>query len=250
MVKQAFGVNPGVCTPITGRQLADLLQECKQSITHKPDLLEWRADFFESIRDCDQLLHALQELRQAAGSTPILFTIRSAAEGGNAELILSSAEKIAIYSTVCQSGCVQYIDFELFNLPNDIQQIRAISQDHGIQLILSYHNFQLTPDEHVIRDKFEQAKRYGGDIGKVAVMPNSPEDVLDFMKITSSISQQLDIPIIAISMGPLGVISRLCGWMFGSQLTFAVGENSSAPGQLPISDVRTVIDIIQKSHQI
>lgn len=247
-MKQAFVINPAVCTPLTGCQLADILKECRNIVSKRPDILEWRADFFEGVREPEQLLKALMELRKAAGALPIIVTIRSAGEGGNQNLELTSAEKIEIYSAICQSKLIDYVDFELSNSPDDVKRIRTFSRDNGIKLILSYHNYKLTPDEQFIREKFLLVEKYGGDVGKVAVMPNSLEDVLDFMKSTLSIQKQIKTPMIAISMGQLGAVSRLFGWLFGSQLTFAIGENSSAPGQIPISDVRAVIDIIQKSQ--
>jgi 3-dehydroquinate dehydratase-1 len=61
-----------------------------------------------------------------------------------------------------------------------------------------------------------------------------------------------------MSMGGLGAISRIVGWMYGSSVTFAVGKSSSAPGQVPIGELRKIIQLTKKitdpekyhSHQI
>jgi len=50
-----------------------------------------------------------------------------------------------------------------------------------------------------------------------------------------------------MSMGGLGAVTRLFGGVFGSSVSFAVGQNSSAPGQVPIEDLNTVFKIISKS---
>lgn len=247
-MNQAFAANPAVCAPLTGKQLDDIVMECRNIVDKKPDILEWRADFFEGVRDPEQVLNVLKELHEISGGLPIILTIRSAAEGGYQHAALNSNEKIAVYAAICQSKLVDYVDFELSNSPDDIKQVREVTQDHGVKLILSYHNFRITPEENFIRDKFQLAKDYGCDVGKVAVMPNSLEEVLDFMKATLSIQKQIGLPMIAISMGQLGAISRLLGFLFGSELTFAVGESSSAPGQIPIHDVKTVIDIVKRSQ--
>ena len=72
--------------------------------------------------------------------------------------------------------------------------------------------------------------------------------MLTLLGATLSASQKLRIPLISMSMGPYGSLTRLFGWTFGSALTFAVGANSSAPGQVPIEDLNAVIAILQKSQ--
>ena len=59
--------------------------------------------------------------------------------------------------------------------------------------------------------------------------------------------RELQIPIISMSMGPYGSLTRMFGFAFGSALTFAVGQSSSAPGQVPIEDLRVVLEIVQRS---
>lgn len=248
-MKSVFPKNPSICAPLTGRRLVDILEEITAIITKQPDMLEWRADFFEGIRRPHELIDALAQIRKASGQLPLMFTLRSPHEGGNVDLSLTRDEKLSILSTVCQSKLMDYVDFELSNTADDIRTIRTITRASGVTLILSYHNFTITPDEDLIREKFMQVVMYEGDVGKVAVMPNSLEDVLDFMKTSLQIQRDIQVPMIAIAMGELGAISRLLGWMFGSQVTFAIGEHVSAPGQLPISDVQTVIDIVRKSQR-
>ena len=111
-------------------------------------------------------------------------------------------------------------------------------------LILSYHNFQATPDAAALLATFAEAERCGADIAKVAVMPRSPEDVLTLMGATWRASETLGIPLIGMSMGPLGAVSRMASGVFGSALTFAVGESSSAPGQIPIEALRAVLETL------
>jgi 3-dehydroquinate dehydratase-1 len=50
-----------------------------------------------------------------------------------------------------------------------------------------------------------------------------------------------------MAMGPLGAVTRMVGGVFGSSLTFAVGAASSAPGQVPIEELNTVLAVLQKS---
>jgi 3-dehydroquinate dehydratase-1 len=64
---------------------------------------------------------------------------------------------------------------------------------------------------------------------------------------TREASKKLRIPLISMSMGPLGAVTRMMGGVFGSSLSFAVGAAAPAPGQVPMEDLNTVLAIMQKS---
>ena len=44
-----------------------------------------------------------------------------------------------------------------------------------------------------------------------------------------------------------GVISRLCGEVFGSSMTFGAAKKASAPGQMGVNDLSTVLDLLHKA---
>jgi 3-dehydroquinate dehydratase-1 len=46
-------------------------------------------------------------------------------------------------------------------------------------------------------------------------------------------------------MGSMGIISRIAGGFFGSDVTFAAGKVSSAPGQIRIEELRNIIRIME-----
>jgi len=56
------------------------------------------------------------------------------------------------------------------------------------------------------------------------------------------------IPIIAVSMGEYGKISRILGPLLGSYLTFAAPAKGreAAPGQLTVEELHTVFDILSR----
>jgi len=82
---------------------------------------------------------------------------------------------------------------------------------------------------------------YGGHIAKFAVMPESKDDVLRLLEVTRTIDKMLDIPVVTMSMGDIGALSRIIGWAYGSIITFGVGVELSAPGQIPVETLREVI---------
>ena len=78
-------------------------------------------------------------------------------------------------------------------------------------------------------------------------MPQSMDDVLALLTATLQSSRQLEIPLVSMSMGRFGAITRMFGWAFGSAMTFAIGESSSAPGQMEIADVESAVALLQKA---
>ena len=122
-----------------------------------------------------------------------------------------------------------------------------VLDSRGTATIGSYHNFQATPDAAALGAKFALAQKLEADIAKVAVTPKGPRDVLILLGATYDASQSLPIPPISMSMGPYGSLSRMVGFVYGSALTWAVGKSSSAPGQVPIEDLRAVLATIRKT---
>jgi 3-dehydroquinate dehydratase-1 len=126
--------------------------------------------------------------------------------------------------------------------------VREVTRRHEVRLILSYHNTSYTPGHEYIVERFLEAERQGGDVGMVQVVPRDRADVLRLLSATAEADEKTRIPLISISVGPLGSVTRMVGGLFGSWLSFAVGESSSAPGQIPIRDLVTVYDIIRRAR--
>ena len=237
---------PAICAPLVGRTREQFLAETALVVAKQPDLLEWRIDFFQDIDQLDVVLSTAAQLRHAAGGIPILLTRRSIKEGGE-PIPLSEEDVVALLEAVCASHSVDLVDFEMNNDPEHIAQVRAAAHAQGVGLVLSFHNFQSTPTQAELCQRFAQAQALGADVAKIALMPQRLEDVLSVMGATLESSQKLTIPLISMSMGGYGALTRLFGSTFGSALSFAVGAQSSAPGQVPIEDLKTVLGILQNS---
>jgi 3-dehydroquinate dehydratase-1 len=126
--------------------------------------------------------------------------------------------------------------------------VREDTQRHEIRLILSYHNLSYTPALDYLVDRFLEAERLGADVAMVQVMPRDRADVLRLLAADRRADNKTRIPLISMSVGPLGSVTRMVGGLFGSWLSFAVGESASAPGQIPIGDLVTVYDIIRRAR--
>lgn len=237
---------PLICVPLVGRDQTTVLGELTTLVAKQPDLIEWRIDYFSEIADTAKVVALAQQIRYRTAGIPIVFTRRSIREGGE-PIALSEDQVLFLHEAVLASRTVDFVDYELSSDPVHFQRVLTAAHAVDVQLIASFHDFQRTPSVEDIVAKFTAAERAGADIAKVAVMPTTLDDVLTLLSATLEGHRRSCLPIISISMGAYGALSRLLGWMFGSSVTFAVGGQSSAPGQLPIADLREVLAIVKRA---
>jgi 3-dehydroquinate dehydratase-1 len=242
----AGGKQPLVCAPLVGKSRDALLAEAAIVERACPDVVEWRVDFFNAIENTGEVVDTAKALKRVFGGIPVLFTRRSAKEGGTA-VAVSEEAVVELYAAVCAAGCADLVDFEMSNDLDHVHRVREACRRNKIGLVLSYHNFRETPPLRTLNQRFLRAQELGADVAKVAVMPGNLDDVLTLLAATRQSSAKLKIPLISMSMGAYGSLTRMFGWVFGSALTFGVGASGSAPGQLPIEDLNAVIAITRKA---
>jgi 3-dehydroquinate dehydratase-1 len=242
----ADGRLPVICAPLVGRTPDAILVELATTMRKAPDVIEWRVDHFAHIADTGRVIAQARRIRENLPRTPLIFTLRSEREGG-ARTSLDDANAAGLYEAVCAAHCADFVDWELSHGDASVARIREAAHANGVALIASFHDFRGTPERDALVDKFAQAAREGADVAKVAVMPNDAGDVLTLLDATWRASRSLDIPLISMSMGPLGALSRVAGFVYGSALTFGVGADSSAPGQLAIDELRHALSIMRRA---
>ncbi len=237
------GPQPLICLPLVGEKKAEFLEEAKELVTLQPDLMEWRIDAYEKVENIEECLVALKDLHAIIDNIPLIFTCRIDLEGGFKQI--SREKRLELFTAAIKSGDIDLVDIELCNDKEFVQAIKKCSSANGVKLILSHHNFTKTPSESFIYDKLVEAQAAGADISKLAVMPKNYGDVLTLLCATNRArNEAVQVPIVTMSMGPEGAISRLAGGLFGSDITFAIGKDASAPGQIPIKDLKQGMNLL------
>ena len=237
---------PKICVPIVGETIADILREAKNLSGYPVDVVEWRADWFQDMSDTEKVLQAAKELRTVLKETPLLFTFRTTKEGG--EKAISPEDYLALNLKVAASGFVDLIDVELFSGDEFVKELIQKAHGHGVKVIASNHDFHKTPEKAEILRRLRLMQDFDADLPKIAVMPTCRQDVLTLLTATLEMAETYaDRPIITMSMSGTGVISRLTGEFFGSALTFGAAAKASAPGQIPVGELETVLSVIHKS---
>jgi len=112
------------------------------------DLVEWRADFFEHALDTERVLGTLARLREAIGNMPILFTSRTAREGGAQAIGL--AAYTALNKAIAASGNADLIDVEMLLGDEVVRENIANIHAAGVAVVGSNHDFSATPDKETL----------------------------------------------------------------------------------------------------
>ena len=237
---------PKICVPIVGITKEEIITEAKSFDSIPVDVVEWRVDWFEHVFEFDKVLDVLKELRKALGETPILMTFRTSKEGG--EKAIGDAAYAELNIKAAQSGYVDLVDVEVFTGDEIVKQIIESAHAAGVKVVASNHDFFKTPDKDEIVSRLRKMQDLGADIPKIAVMPQNRKDVLTLLAATEEMSgTYADRPIITMSMAGLGSISRIACEAFGSCLTFGSGAQASAPGQMGVNDLSTVLGLLHNA---
>lgn len=276
---------PKICVPITENTRESILAKAEEIVLHHVDMVEWRMDFYQDVMDIEKVLETLQGLRSILGNTVLLVTFRTAAEGGQREIELTTY--VELNTAVAESGHADMVDIEVFRgisvnerssftrqvCTADSANIDGLAAPKGRSMTVSvnengtmeaayqafirevdshcpvvgsYHDFDKTPSDEEMERRLMFMKEAGARIPKLAVMPKDRRDVLRLLSVTERVQEQLgDTPLITMSMGSLGCLSRVSGALTGSAVTFGCLGEGSAPGQLPVEKLRTALQILQ-----
>lgn len=231
---------PKICVPITGVKKDDIIADAKALKCLPADMVEWRVDWFEHAYNINQILSVLQELRVVLEDLPLLMTFRTSNEGG--EKTITPEEYASINISAITSGCIDMVDVEAFSEKKSVAEIIDAAHANHVKVIASNHDFYTTPSKDEIIARLRKMQDMNADIAKIAVMPQCKEDVITLLAATEEMhSHYARCPIVTMSMGKLGAISRLCGEFFGSAITFGIAHKSSAPGQIEANALHHIL---------
>ena len=214
------------------------LEEAQQIDAHRftdADLIEWRADFLEK----DEILKVAPAIFEKFAGRELLFTLRTKKEGGNIQL--SDEEYVTLIKDVAHLYQPDYVDFEYFSHKEKFEEMLEFPN-----LVLSYHNFNETPDNMV--EILSELTSMTPKAVKVSVMAHSEQDVLDLMNYTRGFKTlNPEQEFATISMGKVGKISRIASDLTGSSWSFASLDEATAPGQISLSNMKKIRDILNEN---
>ncbi len=148
-------------------------------------------------------------------------------------------DKRAILLKSAIDGGAEWVDIETESDDDYMRDMVMYAKKHNCKVIISYHNYQSTPEKEYLEKIIEISLLRGADLVKVATMSNSLND--------NSTLLSLYIPgrsVLAIGMGPIGRITRVEALQKGAPFTFvrAPGSQESAPGQYSETEMLQILE--------
>lgn len=236
---------PKICVSVIENRTKYIVKSAEYIKELGADIIEWRADWYQDIFDKYETLHTLERLRGTLGNVPLLFTFRTGKEGGAQKIDPESYVKVN--KRAIESGFIDMVDIELFTGETEVRELVQFAKEHNVKIVMSNHDFQKTPEKNEIINRLRLMQEIGADIPKIAVMPQNKADVLTLLEATEEMNRRFaERPIVTMSMSGMGVISRLCGEVFGSAMTFGAAGKASAPGQMEVKELKTVLELLHK----
>lgn len=236
---------PKICVPIVGTTAEAILAEGRniaQLRGRGADCCEWRIDWYDDVFDDAALSATGKALSAALEGLPLLVTFRTKNEGGSRDC--TAADYAALVTRLCGMGFADLVDIELFTGDEAVAQMRSAAVQQGVVTVFSNHDFHATPAKEEIVARLAKMEELGADVCKIAVMPTCREDVLTLLAATMERSAVSERPLITMSMGALGTVSRLCGELTGSCLSFGSLSQASAPGQVPAEQLAEMLQVL------
>ena len=166
-------------------------------------------------------------------STPAVATCRPDKIGADEQY---RQLKLAI-----ESGA-RYVDIEIEADDNQRNRIIEVAKKHQCEIIISYHNFEKTPEQEELESIIEICYNLGADVAKIAVQVNSHEENARVLALYGK-----ERRLVAIGMGELGITTRVMAPLLGAEFTFAAMDSglTTAPGQIPYSVMKKAIEKLE-----
>jgi 3-dehydroquinate dehydratase type I len=229
-----------ICVPLINETIEGMFNTGVRCKTMGADLLEFRLDFLKEPIN-DSLLTELLHLSKQIG-LPGIITNRPNWEGGKFD---GAEESRLSIMQKCISMGFDYVDLEL-NINNEkLVQLITKARDNQVKTIVSYHNFQNTPEQAEILEKLKQCSTAGGEPAKVAVNCKNYRDGLNVLKAGAA-ANKLNLSFSVMGMGEFGSVTRILSPAIGCKIVYASsGEDSKVvDGQVELGTLKELWDIL------
>lgn len=206
--------------------IANDFEECRR-VLNEYSFIEFRLD--KTVFN----LNEIQEL--FASPNQLIATCRSGK--------FSENERLEILKTALNAGA-SYVDIDINSSDNFKSSIINHIENTNSKLIISYHNYDNTPDKNKLIRIIEKMKSTKADIYKIATEINGNEDLINVFSLYQYFAKG---KLIAFGMGEKGRISRVVAEFLGSPFTYASIEanKSTAPGQIDYHSLTQIMDLLK-----
>ncbi|MDA3901150.1 MAG: type I 3-dehydroquinate dehydratase [Spirochaetes bacterium] len=134
-----------------------------------------------------------------------------------------------------------WVDLEIENSSEFNAPVIEAARKASATVIVSYHNYELTPDISELMNIVEQGIKAGADIVKLACHARDTKDAARLLSLYDR-----NETLIVLGMGEHGKITRVTSPFLGAPFTFTAPDNgqNTAPGQFSYSRMQTILNNI------
>ena len=220
-----------ICASIPAENLENLQDKINKAFSFGANYIEIRFDFLD-LSDMEEALKITTNIRAKA-----VFTLRSPTEGGkfkgNDNDRIEWLKKLAMAKPML-------LDIEYTTIKSN-DDLANYCKTQKIPILLSWHDFEKTPPKDQLIHMLQKMRVYSNYIKMVTTAVN----IIDALRILDLYDYAAKSNLIAFSMGEAGIISRIMCTIIGrSPFTYAALEESIAPGQLTVMQMRDIYDKI------
>ncbi|NVM54199.1 MAG: type I 3-dehydroquinate dehydratase [Candidatus Helarchaeota archaeon] len=221
-----------ICIAISSKDVATAINKSSKAIQQEVSLIEVRVDHFENPFNADFL-----KLVKSIDSKLIL-TVRKPDEGG--QFAFEENQRLELIHK-CINAKPYAVDLE-FSIDKDkLTRLINEAKKNKVKIILSFHDFQKTPEIAQMKEVILDAVQKKADYVKIIGTAKSIEDNLKMLSLPQ-FAKENNIQIIAFAMGRKGTISRILSPIFGAAFTFAALDKPTAPGQISIGEMKKKLE--------
>lgn len=158
-----------------------------------------------------------------------------------APIKMSLAQRFELLNSL--DGSPVLVDLDMITQAAEIDYMKQ--KDYKLQTIVSYHNYQKTPDEDKLQEIMQQIRKKNPTILKIATNCQNEKDSLELLNLMLSLRKGSQ-KYIVLGMGEPGLVTRIFGSLWGNELIFAPEHvtEQSAPGQLTRKQLDNILQTI------
>jgi len=176
------------------------------------------------------------EIKQVFSASSGTVKIATCRPGKN----IGEEEQYTRLSAAIDAG-VSYIDIEIEAEEKHRKSLVELAHRKGSKVIISYHNFEGTPEIKELNNIVAGCFIYGADIAKITTTAKSAADNARVLSL-----YHLNKPLVAFTMGEKGKISRVMAPFMGAVFTFAAMDDGkeTAPGQIKYTRMKKIMELL------
>ena len=150
-------------------------------------------------------------------------------------------QRLSLLKLAIESGA-GYVDIEYESDETFRTELLNYAHSHNVLVIISYHNWELTPSTKELSEIIDQSVKWGADRVKITTTATSTNDCARVMALYENRTN-----LIAFCMGKVGAITRVAAPLLGAEFTYAAISKAlaTAPGQITVDGLIDVYDVLK-----